>query len=80
MFQRSIHEGEVESALFYGQVIERYIEDAPFPSVLINGRTSDGGPLHVVVAMNHEEKRLIVITAYKPDPDKWTDNFSRRIE
>jgi hypothetical protein len=80
MFQRNIHEDDVEAVLFSGKVIERYGEDFPFPSRLICGRTSTGGPLHLVVALNHEEKTLIIITAYEPDPGKWGDGFSRRIK
>jgi len=78
MFQRDIHEDDVELVLRNGIIIERYDDDFPLPSILISGQTLNG-PLHTVVGVNNPEHKLIIITAYKPDPDKWTDNFLRRL-
>jgi hypothetical protein len=79
MFQRNIGNDEVESILINGQIIERYDDDFPLPSLLLNGRTSVGRPLHVVVAINLAEKKLIIITTYEPDLSGWTNDFSRRL-
>ena len=39
-----------------------------------------GRPLHVVAGINNAEKIIVVITAYEPDPLKWSDNFTGRIQ
>ena len=79
MFQRQISEKDVEWLLARGQVIERYDEDFPLPSVLLNGYRVAGRPLHAVVGINVAEQKLVLITTYEPDPQQWTDHFSRRI-
>jgi hypothetical protein len=79
MFQRHIGADEVTFILTHGQVIERYEEDFPLPSVLLHGRTTANRPLHVVVGINVDEQKLVIITTYEPDALQWADNFSRRI-
>ena len=78
MFQRHITAGEVVFILAHGQVIKRYDEDYPLPSALLNGLTLANRPLHVVVGINTNEQKLVVITTYEPDPLQWVNNFSRR--
>ncbi len=80
MFRRDIHEDDVETVLKNGEIIERYDEDFPLPSLLINGCTSEGKPLHVVAATNHTERIIVIITVYEPDKSKWTSDFSGRIK
>jgi len=58
-------------------IIEDYPEDARGPSCLILGWTQSGSPLHLVVAYPPDPA---VITAYRPDPDKWVDYRTRREE
>ena len=65
--------------LTHGKVIERYDEDFPLPSVLLHGLTEANRPLHVVVGINVDEQKLVIITTYEPDALQWADNFSRRI-
>lgn len=79
MFQRHIGADEVICILRHGHVIKRYDDDFPFPSVLLNGRTTANRPLHVVVGLNADERILVIITTYEPDALQWADNFSRRI-
>ena len=77
MAQRGISEQEVRRALDDGEVIEEYPNDYPFPSRLVLGRCGDR-PIHIVVAENHEEYTLIVITVYVPEPAKWQAGFRKR--
>ncbi|MFO7860187.1 MAG: DUF4258 domain-containing protein [Desulfosalsimonas sp.] len=79
IFQRSINPNDVVATLFQGKIIENYGDDFPLPSVLISGRTEKGNPLHVVAAINHEEQQLIIITAYNPDPNLWSEDYTRRL-
>lgn len=69
---------EILAALDAGAIIEEYLDDTPYPSCLILGRTQAERPLHVVCAPVPEERRLIIITAYQPDPSRWEPDFRRR--
>lgn len=79
IFQRSINPDDIVSTLLNGNIIENYEDDFPLPSVLINGKTAKGKPLHVVAAINIEDQQLIIITAYEPDPNLWSEDYKRRI-
>jgi hypothetical protein len=77
MFERRITEEEVGETLENGETIERYPDDAPYPSRLVLGWCA-GRPIHVVAADNPEEDQIIVITVYEPDPTLWEPDFRRR--
>ena len=79
MFQRNITEDELLQALGTGFVIEDYENDFPFPSVLVNGKTTLNRPIHLVVGIDKNSKRLYIITVYEPDLVKWIDDYNRRI-
>ena len=79
MFERDIFEIDVENTIRNGEIIEEYLDDKPYPSFLVLG-LNDGKPLHVVFAKNHEENEIIIITAYCPDKNKWSDDYKKRIE
>lgn len=77
MFQRRISDSEIRELIETGVIIEEYPADVPYPSFLLSGAVS-GRPLHGVMAYNNVDREAIVITAYEPDPDSWSDNFMRR--
>jgi hypothetical protein len=77
MMERGISMEEVEHVIEGGEVIEQYLDDEPFPSRLILGSPS-GSALHVVAANEIDTDITHVITAYRPNPDKWEDGFRRR--
>ena len=77
MFQRRISDVDIRELLSNGTIIENYPDDLPYPSFLVSGTVNDR-PLHVVMAYNNVDREAIVITAYEPDPDMWSDNYSRR--
>ncbi len=62
------------------EVVEEYLEDEPYPTVLVFGRTVGGRPLHMVCAYARDEDRLVVVTVYEPDPRRWDEGFRRRRE
>lgn len=67
---------EIETAIRNGEIIEDYPEDVRGHSCLIYGQTAKG-PLHVVCGNFHEEK-ILIITVYIPDKDKWVDFRKRK--
>jgi hypothetical protein len=80
LFEREISEEEVEWCVINGEIIESYIDDKPYPSFLVLGYENGDRvkPLHVVFAKNNEES--IIITAYRPERKKWSDDYKKRIE
>ena len=66
---------DVISGVMSGEIIENYPEAYPLLSCLINGKTAAGEPIHVCISLPPLVK---VITVYRPDPMKWTDDFRKR--
>ena len=77
MFERSISVENVRQIMQSGEMIEDYSEEMPHPGGLILGRHGNR-PLHVVMAENKKEGKLVVITVYEPDPTQWKTRFRSR--
>jgi hypothetical protein len=77
MLERGITRHAVTTILRTGEVIEEYPSDHPFPSALVFGM-DDGQPLHAVVAFDPARGVLFVITAYRPDPLHFRDDYRTR--
>ena len=75
--QRAITEDDIKAALNNGEIIEQYPDDYPWPSCLILGYYNNR-PIHICMGSSGEAAKLI--TAYWPDPMKWTDDFRQRKE
>jgi len=61
-----------------GEIIERYPDDKPYPSCLIFSKLKDDDPIHTVWAFNQATQSSVLITVYRPDPEKWIDGKIRR--
>jgi len=72
-----IKEEEVAQAVIDGKIINEYLDDDPYPSCLIYGKSKMNRPLHIVSAYSKEEDVAIIVTVYEPDPAKWIE-FERR--
>jgi hypothetical protein len=75
MFERRLSGDTVLAAISAGDTIAEYPNDRPYPSVPILG-FPDGRPVHAVVARGPGSDRCIVVTAYRPDPALWQDDFN----
>ena len=69
---------EIFFSVFQGEVIEDYPNDFPYPSCLIYGDTFRGEPIHSVWAYNNENHWAVLITVYRPDPERWITWRQRR--
>ncbi len=74
--ERKITVEDVIYAIDHGTVIEQYPDDFPFPSCLILGISLHNTFIHVVVSMN--EENIYLITAYRPDPNEWEEDWKTR--
>ncbi len=72
ILQRGITRQNVKDAIMYGEIIEKYPDDYPFPSCLILGENH----LHVVCGIG--AGILWIITAYYPSEDKWENDLKTR--
>ena len=64
---------EIYFSVIHGQIIENYPDDKPYPSCLILGFSVGGEPIHSVWAYNSENQWAVLITVYRPDPQRWID-------
>ena len=74
--RRGISVADIKHGIAGGVIIEDYPDDYPFPSCLILGCTERQDPLHVVCGVGNGI--LYVITAYRPDPEKWEMDWKTR--
>jgi len=77
MFHRGISKNEVIKVVNNEQIILDYSDDRPYPSCLMLGFVNHR-PIHVVFAIDEENKTGIVVTAYIPDSKLWTEDFKLR--
>ena len=69
----------VEDALAACTLIEDYPDGhRPLPDCLVLTRLEDGSPIHAVVAIDEARRRILVVTVYRPDPMRWSDDSKRR--
>jgi hypothetical protein len=69
---------EIFFSVLQGEIIEDYPKDRPYPSCLVSGRSFHEETIHSVWAYNEMNQWAVLITVYKPDPNKWIDWKNRR--
>ena len=76
LFARDVVEG-----LWTCELIEDYPNFHKGPSVLVLGRDQAGRPFHAVWGIpKGETSPAVLVTAYRPDPERWTADFRRRLK
>jgi hypothetical protein len=70
---------DVVSSLHDAIVVEDYPDYPKGPCVLLLQRDQAGKPVHVVWGIPKDANSpAVVVTAYRPDQQQWSDDFRRR--
>lgn len=77
IFERGISSEDVVWVARHGGIIREYPDDSPHPSFLVLGSIAERA-IHVVVAQDPATGICMIVTAYEPDPNLWTDDFLSR--
>lgn len=73
---RNIKAEDVYLGFRFGEIIEQYPEDIPYPSCLILYVRINGKPMHFVCSTDNT--KIYIITAYDPDLEFWEDDYKTR--
>ena len=71
---------EITEALSECEIIREYTEDKPLVSYLTLGFTNKNRPLHIVIALDENEKYIWVISVYEPNKSNWDETFTKRLK
>jgi hypothetical protein len=69
---------EIFYSVSQGEIIEDYPTDRPFPSCLVYGNNQKAEPIHSVWAYNENTQWAVLVTVYRPDPNRWINWRERR--
>jgi hypothetical protein len=62
-------------------MIDDYPEYHKGPCALVLQKDKLGNPVHVVWGLPRgAQAPAVLVTAYRPDPARWTDDFTRRVK
>jgi hypothetical protein len=74
LFVRDLYAGVPEAEL-----LEDYPDFHKGPCVLVLERDRNGNPIHVVWGIpKGASAPAVLVTAYRPDPSRWSDDFRSR--
>ena len=76
MQERGIEPSDAINCINNGKIIEDYPQAYPYPACLILGTAVNGVYIHVTVG--YGEDLLWIITAYQPDENEWSADFTIR--
>lgn len=60
------------------EIIEEYPNDKYLPSCLIYSEY-EGVKFHIQIALDFDDRSIVLVTAYKPSSDKWHKDLKTRV-
>jgi hypothetical protein len=79
MADEDILAGDILTGVFDGIVVEDYPNYGKGSCVLVLQKDSNQQPIHVVWGIpKNLSSPAVVVTAYRPDPALWSEDFTRR--
>jgi hypothetical protein len=70
---------DIMSSVNSARIVEDYPGFAKGPCVLVLQHDRDSKPLHIVWGIPKGHKKpAVLVTAYRPDSKKWSDDYLRR--
>ena len=70
---------DLTTGIEHAELIEDYPDYWKGPCVLVLQGTPDGSLAHVVWGIpKGETSPAVLVTAYRPDPERWSEDFKRR--
>ena len=77
LIARFIPRGAILESVARFDVVEGYPEDKYLPAYLV-WTEHEGEIFHVLFAADVPNDQVRIITAYRPDPDEWDQDFRQR--
>ena len=81
MVEDNIFVKDVISSIEDSELIEEYPSYAKGPCVLLLHHDKEKRPIHVVWGIPiGKSSPAVIVTAYRPDPERWSEDFRKRLK